>query len=232
MVASLDGPRLAPKGPAKQLVVFLHGYGADGNDLIAIGEQWRDLLPGTAFVAPHAPEPCAQAPVGRQWFPLSLRDEKELWPGVSGAQPALDQFLDAELARYGLSDERLALVGFSQGTMLALHVGLRRKRAPAAILGYSGLLAGPEHLANAQAKDAKGAHPPILLAHGDQDDVIPVEAMFIAAEQLAEANIPVQWHLASGLGHGIDGGGLLHGGLFLAKSLGLKPQLPSALARR
>jgi phospholipase/carboxylesterase len=232
MAPSLDGPRLAPNGPAKQLVVFLHGYGADGNDLIEIGKQWRDFLPGTAFAAPHAPQPCAQAPVGRQWFALSLRDEGELWPGVNSAQPGLDQFLDAELARYGLADDRLALVGFSQGTMLALHVGLRRKRAPAAILGYSGLLAGPEHLTSAQAKDAKGGRPPVLLAHGDQDEVIPVEAMFIAGEQLAEAGIPVQWHLAPGLGHGIDGGGLLHGGLFLAKSLGLKPELPSMAARR
>jgi phospholipase/carboxylesterase len=224
MAASLDGPRLAPKGRAKQLVVFLHGYGADGNDLIAIGQQWQDFLPDTAFAAPNAPEPCAQAPVGRQWFPLSLRDETELWPGVNGAQPGLDQFLDAELARHGLNDDRLALVGFSQGTMLALHAGLRRKRVPAAILGYSGLLAGPEHLG--EARDAMGGAPPILLAHGDQDEVIPVDAMFIAAEQLAEAGIPVQWHLASGIGHGIDGAGLLHGGLFLAKSLGLPAPRP------
>jgi len=224
MAASLDGPRLAPKGRAKQLVVFLHGYGADGNDLIAIGQQWQEFLPDTAFAAPHAPEPCAQAPVGRQWFPLSLRDETELWPGVNQAQPGLDQFLDAELARHGLTDDRLALVGFSQGTMLALHAGLRRKRTPAAILGYSGLLAGPEHLA--QARAAMDGLPPILLAHGDQDEVIPVDAMFIAAEQLADAGIPVQWHLASGIGHGIDGGGLLHGALFLAKSLGLPAPRP------
>ncbi len=229
MAASLDGPRLAPKGRAKQLVVFLHGYGADGNDLLAIGQQWQDFLPDTAFAAPHAPEPCAQAPIGRQWFPLSLRDETELWPGVVRAQPVLDQFLDAELARYDLGDDRLALVGFSQGTMLALHAGLRRKRAPAAILGYSGLLAGPEYLASAQAKDGKGRPPPILLAHGDQDEVIPVDAMFIAAEQLAEAGIPVQWHLALGIGHGIDGGGLLHGALFLAKSLGLPAPAPRGL---
>jgi phospholipase/carboxylesterase len=120
----------------------------------------------------------------------------------------------------------LALVGFSQGTMLALHAGLRRKKAPAAILGFSGLLVGPEHLASAQAKDAEGRSPPILLVHGDQDEVIPVDATFVAAEQLAEAGIPVQWHVAPGLGHGIDGGGLLHGGLFLAKSLGLKVDLP------
>jgi phospholipase/carboxylesterase len=232
MAANIDGPRLAPKGRAKQLVVFLHGYGADGKDLIAIGQQWQPFLPETAFAAPNAPEPCAQAPVGRQWFPLSMQDEKELWPGVNRAQPILDQFLDAELARYGLGDDRLALVGFSQGTMLALHAGLRRERAPAAILGYSGLLVGPEHLASAQAKNAKGRPPPILLAHGDQDEVIPVDAMFVAAEQLAEAGIPVQWHLAPGLGHGIDGGGLLQGGLFLAKSLGLKVVLPSAGSRR
>lgn len=225
MAAALDGPRLAPNGRAKQLVVFLHGYGADGSDLIAIGQQWQSFLPDTAFIAPNAPEPCAQAPVGRQWFALTMRDEKELWPGVNGVQPVLDAFLDAELARYGLGDDRLALVGFSQGTMLALHAGLRRKRAPAAILGYSGLLVGPEHLATAQARNAP---PPILLAHGDQDEVIPVDAMFVAAEQLAEAAIPVQWHLAPGVGHGIDGGGLLHGGLFLAKSFGLKlPQPPA-----
>ncbi len=231
MAASIDGPRLAPKGRTKQLVVFLHGYGADGNDLIAIGQQWQSILPDTAFAAPNAPEPCAETPVGRQWFPLSMRDEKELWQGVTRAQPVLDQFLDGELARYGLLDDRLALVGFSQGTMLALHAGLRRKRAPAAILGYSGLLVGPEHLGSAQAKDAKGRPPPILLAHGDQDEVIPVDAMFVGAEQLAEAGIPVQWHLAPGIGHGIDGGGLLHGGLFLAKSLGLKVLLPPARAR-
>lgn len=230
MAPGIDGPRLAPKGRAKQLVVFLHGYGADGNDLIALGQQWQAFLPDAAFAAPNAPEACGQAPVGRQWFALTMRDEKELWPGVNRAQPLLDRFLDAELARYGLGPDRLALVGFSQGTMLALHVGLRRKPAPAAILGYSGLLVGPEHLA-ARTRAGKGA-PPILLSHGDQDEVIPVDATFVAAEQLAEAGIPVQWHIAPGLGHGIDAGGLLHGGLFLAQSFGLKIELPAAGGRR
>src|SRR5579863_8566634 len=197
MADTINGPRIEAKsGKAKQLVVLLHGYGADGSDLIEIGRQWRALLPDAAFVAPHAPEPCAASPMGRQWFALTMRDPDERWRGVVKAGPIVDAFLDAELAKSGLDDSRLALVGFSQGTMLALHVGLRRKRAPAAILGYSGLLAGPEHLATAQARDAKGGRPPILLAHGDQDDVIPVEAMFIAAEQLAGADIPVQWHLA------------------------------------
>jgi phospholipase/carboxylesterase len=223
MPKPLDGPRIAPKSRvAKQLIVFLHGYGADGNDLIALGKQWQVLLPDAAFVAPHAPELCAQAPVGRQWFPLTMRDPDEPWRGVNAARPGLDAFLDAELARNNLDDARLALVGFSQGTMMALHVGLRRKRAPAAILGYSGLLAGPEFLAEATARSSTGNPPPILLVHGDQDDLIPAGAMFATAESLAGANIPCQWHLSAGIGHGIDGSGLLHGGLFLAHCFGLK----------
>ena len=129
----------------------------------------------------------------------------------------LDAFLDAELERVGLDNSKLALVGFSQGSMMALHVGLRRSRAPAAILGYSGLLVGPERLKEATAR---GAPPPILLVHGDQDPLIPIEAMFMAVEALAQASIPTQWHISFGVGHGIDGGGLHHGGLFLAEALG------------
>jgi phospholipase/carboxylesterase len=140
MAAELDGPRLNPRsGAARQLVVFLHGYGADGNDLIDIGRAWQQYLPQAAFVSPHAPEPCGQAPVGRQWFPLTMRDPNERWLGVNKAAPGLYRFLDAELERHKLPASALALVGFSQGTMMALHVGLRRITAPAAIVGYSGL---------------------------------------------------------------------------------------------
>jgi phospholipase/carboxylesterase len=222
-MAEINGPRIEPKGgKAKQLVVLLHGYGADGNDLIEIGRQWRGMLPDAAFVAPHAPEPCGMSPMGRQWFALTMRDPDERWRGVIKARPVLDAFLDAELARLGLDESLLSLVGFSQGTMMALHVGLRRRRAPASILGYSGVLVGPEHLNEAVARDAGGAPPPILLVHGDQDQLIPFEALFESAEDLAKANIPCQWHLSLGVGHGIDNGGLRHGGLFIAKALGLK----------
>jgi len=207
---------------AKQLVVFLHGYGADGNDLIAVGKQWQTLMPDAAFVAPHAPERCAEAPVGRQWFPLTMRDQGERWRGVNAAAPDLEAFLAAELARNNLDASKLALVGFSQGTMMALHVGLRRKFAPAAILGYSGMLVGPEFLTDATARSTSGNPPPILLIHGDQDDLIPPEAMFMAAEDLGQANIPCEWHLSVGIGHGIDGTGLMHGGLFLAHCFRLK----------
>jgi phospholipase/carboxylesterase len=222
MPVTIDGPRLLPKSSApEQLVVFLHGYGANGNDLIAIGKQWRDLLPGAAFVAPNAPEPCPQAPDGRQWFRLTLTDPTERWAGVNKARPALDAFLDAELARHRLDDSKLALVGFSQGTMLALHAGLRRTRAPAAILGFSGALVAPTNQEQDAAQVPTGRPPSILLIHGSQDDLIPAEALFLSAEKLAQAGIPCQWHLSVGLGHGIDSEGLIHGGLFLAQCFGL-----------
>jgi phospholipase/carboxylesterase len=218
---TLDGPRLTPKsGKTKQLVVFLHGYGADGNDLIDIGRQWQAVLPDAAFVAPHAPERCPGAPAGRQWFALTMRDPGERWRGATLARPALDAFLDGELERHGLDGANLALVGFSQGTMMALHVGLRRRLAPAAILGYSGVLVGPEHLAEATARTRRGEPPPVLLVHGDQDQMIPVEALFVSAEALANAGIPCQWHMSPGVGHGIDGAGLRHGGLFVASGFG------------
>ena len=231
MTAKLTGPRLEAKsGRAKQLVVFLHGYGADGNDLIEVGQHWRALLPDAAFVSPHAHERCAGAPMGRQWFALSAargvddaRSAGERLKGADAARPVIDAFLDEELSRLGLDDSRLALCGFSQGAMMALHVGLRRKRAPAAIVGFSGALVGPERLAEGRARDARGAPPPILLVHGDQDQMIPLEAMFIAADQLAAADLPTQWHLSMGGGHGIDGGGLRHAGLFLAKAFGVPP---------
>jgi phospholipase/carboxylesterase len=205
--------------------VFLHGYGADGNDLIELGRQWRALLPQAAFVSPHAPERCLGAPMGRQWFALSNRPPddpagaEDRWNGVVKARGAVDAFLDAELQRLGLDDSKLALVGFSQGTMMALHVGLRRNRAPAAIVGFSGMLVGDQQLKEATARDARGAPPPVLLIHGDQDPMIPLEAMFVAAEALAGAQVPTQWHLSLGIAHGIDEGGLRDGGLFLAQAL-------------
>lgn len=223
MAPTITGPRLAPKsGTAKQLVVFLHGYGADGGDLIEIARQWQRFLPDAAFIAPHAPDRCAQSPSGRQWFPLTMRDPHERWRGVQYAQPGLDAFLDAELEKLDLDGSKLVLVGFSQGTMMSLHVGLRRRVAPAAIVGYSGVLVGPEHLSEATARNAKGEPPPILLVHGDRDDVIPLDALFMSAEELAKAEIPCQWHLSLGMAHGIDGGGLLHGGLFIAAAFGIR----------
>ena len=217
MAAELDGPRIEPRsGKAKQLVVFLHGYGADGNDLIEIGRAWQGLLPNAAFCSPHAPHPCGQAPTGREWFPLTMRDPGERWVGVNAAEPGLNSFLDTELQRHQLPPSALALVGFSQGTMMALHAGLRRAAAPAAIVSYSGMLVVPENVDPDTFAGEIRSRPPVLLIHGDQDQLIPVQALMHATQGLASLDIPAEWHISSGVGHGIDQEGLRQGGEFLA----------------
>ena len=218
MAANLDGPRLAAKeGPARQLVVFVHGYGADGNDLIEIGRAWQVWLPNAAFVSPHAPRPCGQAPMGREWFPLTFRSPSERWDGCNMAAPGLDAFLDAELERHKLPPSALALVGFSQGTMMSLHVGLRRAVPPAAIVGYSGMLILEGDTDVEGYKPQVRARPPILLVHGDRDELIPIDALFHSANALAAMEIPVEWHIAAGFSHEIDPEGLRQGGDFLAR---------------
>jgi phospholipase/carboxylesterase len=214
MPQHLDGPRIEPRGTASALVVLLHGYGANGEDLIALADGWRHRLPQAVFVAPNAPEPIPGMPGALQWFPLTFRDASERWRGVVAARPLLDRFLDAELARYRLGADRLVLAGFSQGTMLALHVGLRRTVAPVAIVGYSGLLAGPEHLSEITVR------PPVLLIHGEADDLIPVDAVHTAREHLAAAGIAVEWHVRPRLGHGIDPEGQRLAGHFMARAIG------------
>jgi phospholipase/carboxylesterase len=210
-MALLSGPRLAsPKGKPSHLVVLLHGYGADGDDLIGLAPHWQDFVPGAAFVAPNAPDRVPGAPSGFQWFPIARIDPHEMRKGIALAAPRIEQFLDAELAELGLPPERLVLAGFSQGAMLALHLGLRRKVPPAAIVGFSGLLAAPP--------PEGGARPPVLLTHGDADTVIPVAALFAAAGALGRAGVPLQWHLARGMGHGIDPDGVALAGLFMAQA--------------
>ncbi|MEN3931714.1 dienelactone hydrolase family protein [Microvirga sp. W0021] len=222
MSTTLDGPRIAPaSGTATQLVVFLHGYGADGNDLIDLGAQWQRWMPDTAFVSPNAPEPCGMSPMGRQWFDLTFQNPNERWVGVNHAAPVLNAFLDSELARYNLKPAQLALVGFSQGTMMALHVGLRRPEQIGAILGYSGIIVfdearGPESLA-----DDITSKPPVMLIHGDQDQVIPPQALPISKQILDDLGVPTQAHISRGLAHGIDGEGFQRGGAFLLNSFGI-----------
>ncbi|MEW6257336.1 MAG: dienelactone hydrolase family protein [Pseudomonadota bacterium] len=213
----LDGPRLPPRsGVARSLLVLLHGYGADGRDLMDLAHVWSDILPDTAFVAPHAPDPCGQAPVGRQWFALDDLDLRRLALGVEGALPMLDRFLDAECTRWGVAPDRLALAGFSQGTMMALGVMSRRSTPPAAVIGFSGLLAHPP--AQGSAKPC-----PVCLIHGTEDSLVPPEALFASAYGLAAAGIPAEWHLCPGLGHGIDARGLSIAGSVLADALAPKP---------
>jgi phospholipase/carboxylesterase len=198
-------------GPPRQLIVLLHGVGADGNDLIALAPALAESLPDVAFVAPDAPEPCDMAPFGHQWFSLRDRRPEALLLGVQTVAPVVDAFLDAELERYRLADHQLALVGFSQGAMTALYVAPRRRRAIAGVLGFSGALLGGERLA-AEAQ----SRPPVYLVHGDADEVVPVQATYAAVAGLQAAGIPVQWSIRRGLPHGIDPESVAHGGAFLA----------------
>jgi len=223
MTQTLFGPRVEPAsgGAAKSLVILSHGYGANGDDLIGLAPYWQRLLPDTAFVSPNAPERCAMNPGGYQWFPITVRNpgegwrppSDELWQKVSGAAPYLDAYITEQLAHYGLDESKLALVGFSQGTMMSLHVGLRRATPPAAILGYSGAFAG------IAPGDEITSRPPVFLVHGDQDPMIPVQAMFKAAEDLSALGVAVQWHVSRGIPHSIGPDGLQLGGQFIADAL-------------
>ena len=212
-MALLSGPRLPPQagGPPRQLVVLLHGVGADGEDLIKLAPALAAALPGAAFVAPNAPEPCDMAPFGCQWFSLRDRRPDTLLRGVQAVAPLIGAFLDAELERHGLTDRQLALVGFSQGAMLAMYLAPRRPRALAGVLGYSGALIGGERLPQEAL-----SRPPVFLVHGDADEVVPAHAMYAAVAGLQAAGIPVQWSLRRGLPHAIDPEGIAHGAAFLA----------------
>ena len=219
MTVFLDGPRMPPArgGTPDALVILLHGYGSNGADLISLAPYWAKLLPGAAFVSPNAIDPVPQAPGGYQWFPISNLDPRLMEQGARQAAQSVDRFIDRELEKYGLPPSRLALVGFSQGTMMALHVGLRREAPVAGVLGYSGVLVGGKTL-----KDQMRVKPPVLLVHGDRDPMIPITAMFDSAEALAAAGHGAQWHVSYGVPHSIGPDGLDLGGQFLSNHLKTK----------
>ena len=218
----LDGPRTGPAqaqdGRAKELVILLHGLGADGNDLISLAPLFAQVLPEAAFVSPNAPFPCDMAPpgasMGRQWFSFQDRDPAAVLVGARAAAIHLDAFIDAELERNGLPDERLVLLGFSQGTMIALHTAIRRAHPCAAVIGYSGALVGPELL----AQEVR-SRPPVLLVHGDADEIVPFQSMAAAEQALRGAGFLVHGEARPGLGHGIDEAGLKLGAAMLRQSL-------------
>lgn len=214
-VAKISGPAFGPASgaAAKRLVVLLHGWGADGNDLIGLAPVWARLLPDTAFVSPHAPYPCDMG-MGRQWFSLNDRNPAAMLAGTRAAAATINGFLDDALARYGLDDSRLALVGFSQGTMMSLYVAPRRARACAGVLGYSGALIDGASLAAETV-----SRPLMMLIHGEADEIVPCVALADAADRLAAVGISVETHLRPGLGHGIDEQGMILGGRFLERVL-------------
>lgn len=201
-------------GAPKQLVVFLHGIGADGRDLITLAHELGPYLPDAQFVSPDAPFPCDMAPMGYQWFSLQDRNPDALLAGARKAEPILNQYLDDQLAMYNIPVEKLAVVGFSQGTMLALHTMPRRAQPCACVIGFSGALIGGDLLA-----DEIRSKPPVCLIHGDMDDVVPFQAMALASEALREAGVAHETHACPNVAHGIDPQGLLAAIEFLKQHL-------------
>ncbi|HCM83767.1 MAG TPA: dienelactone hydrolase family protein [Alphaproteobacteria bacterium] len=216
----LSGPQIPPQsGNAKQLVVFIHGYGADGNDLIGLAPYFAALLPDALFISPHGWERCEMG-MGRQWFSLGgwqpgLDWPAKAWDEILSCGKMLNGWLDATLAENNIAPENLALIGFSQGTMMSLHVGLRRVVPPAAILGYSGALMGQSVLSEEII-----SRPPVLLVHGEQDPIVSFSEMASAEKKLKELNVPVQTYARPGLPHGIDDEGIARGAQFLAAAFG------------
>ena len=213
------GRKESQSGDTRSAVVFLHGYGANGADLLGLADPLADHLPDTLFVAPDAPENCAGSPFGYQWFPIPWIDgssEEESSRGMQQAVEDLNAFLDALMVDEDLLPEQVCLFGFSQGTMMSLHVAPRREDPVAGIVAFSGRLLEPELLA-----DELQSRMPILLVHGDQDDVVPVQSLPQAAEALQNAGFSdVYAHVMKGTAHGIAPDGLSVALAFIRDQLG------------
>ena len=220
MTRILDSARKgAPQGSAKRLVVFLHGYGADGADLLGLADPLRPHLPETAFVAPNAPERCIGNPYGYQWFPIPWIDgssQEEADAGMQAAAGDLNAYLDAVMDEEEVDAANTILVGFSQGTMMSLHVAPRRDVSFAGVVGFSGRLLAPETL-----EDEVRQKPPILLIHGDADEVVPVSSLPDAGNALTAAGFEVFAHISKGTGHGIAPDGLQVALAFIRDRFGL-----------
>lgn len=201
--------------PPRQIVLLLHGFGSSGSDLISFVPHWQQALPDALFLAPHAPQRCAFGQ-GYQWWPLTAFTPQALALGAASAAGAINAFIDRKLEQYGLNEADLALVGFSQGTMMALHVGLRRKNAMAGIVGYSGMLTGGRDLVRQIV-----TRPPVLLVHGSADRIVPVAALHDAEATLRRVGVEVSTHVSTGVGHTVDPVGLRLGKEFLFRALRL-----------
>lgn len=216
MTRKLQSGRRGPQ-KAGSVIVFLHGYGADGADLLGLSEPLSRHLPDTAFYAPNAPEPCVNNPMGFQWFPIPWLDgstEAEARESMGKSIRDIDAFLDGVLTAEGLTPDRMVVVGFSQGTMMALHVLPRRDTPVAGIVGISGRLLAPELLSEVRVR------PPVLLIHGDQDPMVPFADMGLAEKALTGAGFAVATHTMRGTGHGIAPDGLGAALAFVRQVLG------------
>lgn len=204
-MTKLSGPMLAPRSgdPPRQLVVLLHGYGADGEDLIDLGRHWGATMPDALFVSPNAPTRCAGNPFGYEWFPLAVDRIAGRIDGIKQAAPVLRDFLADLWAQTGLGAADTILVGFSQGAMMALHVGTALESPCKAIVAFSGALVPADDFGV-----DNHARPPVVLIHGDSDQVVDPQFSRDAEMALKAAGFPVTLHLCADLGHGISAEGL------------------------
>ena len=211
-MVKMDGPRVGPLSgkKARQLIILLHGVGADGQDLIGLTPSLSQAFPDASFISPNAPYDCDMATNGYQWFSLQDRSPEAILSEVKVTAPILNAFIDEEIVRCGVTAKQTALLGFSQGTMMSLYVAPRREQALAGVVGFSGRLIAPDLL----KKEIK-SRPPILLVHGDADQVVPVESVFHAKEGLISSGIDAKAVSRPGLGHGIDPEGINHAVTFL-----------------
>lgn len=213
----IDGPRLAPFSGSRPdaLVILIHGYGSNGEDLISLARMIQPALPNAGFVAPNAPMRMAQLAAAYQWWPIETFSMAERAAGADAAAAGLDAFIAQEMENIGLPSDRVLLVGFSQGTMMALHVGLRRPEALAGIIGISGMLVAPERL---RAEIA--SLPPVLLIHGTEDEVVPFRSMGLAATALADVGVAVEALASRGVAHSVGQDGIDAAAAFAVRVLG------------
>jgi phospholipase/carboxylesterase len=214
---SLDGPRLVPLSGSKPnaLVILIHGYGSNGDDLISLARMIQPALPQAAFVAPNAPSQIPRMAAAYQWWPIETFSMAERAAGAAAAAPALDAFISRAREEADVPSDRVLLIGFSQGTMMALHVGLRRPEPVAGIVGISGMLVAPERL-----QPEIVSRPPVLLIHGTEDDIVPFQSMDLAANALTAAGVRVETHVSPGVGHSVGQDGLAAATAFAVRALG------------
>ena len=219
MTVFIDGPRMPPArgGKPDSLVVLLHGYGSNGADLISLAPYFAKALPGAHFVSPNAIEPVPGAPGGYQWFRSARRDPHAVEPGCARLRNRSSASLTANWSAMAWMRAAWRSSAFRQGTMMALHVGFRRAKALAGILGFSGaLVGGPQAEGRSQIPAARAADP---WRPGPDD---PDQRHVQSADALAAAGLGAQWHVSYGIEHSIGPDGLDLGGAFLA--MALKPK--------